>query len=63
MNAESLESLVIEDSNVVYVRTGETVAYFNAETGEIIDTTYNLTVAIVDMETNMIYPVATDAEN
>jgi len=65
MNAESLESVVIEESELIYVRTGEPISnyIFNAETGEIIDTTYNLTVAIVDMETNMVYPVATGAEN
>ena len=58
MSAKSLESLVIEDDKLVYVRDGSTIAYYNAETGELIDACYGLTVATVDLEAGMVYPVA-----
>ena len=47
MSAGSLESIVIEGANVVYVRTGEIVATYDAQTGAIVDADCGLTVAYV----------------
>ena len=57
MNAKSLDSLVIEGSNVVHVRSGAVVAYFDAETGYMTDAVSGIVVARVDMETGMVFPV------
>ena len=35
--AASLESLVLEGENLVYVRTGEVIATYNAETNALVD--------------------------
>ena len=43
------------------MRTGEAVATYNPETTELIDNRFNLTVATVDMENGVIYPIAAEA--
>lgn len=61
LGAKSLESMIFEGNNLVYVRTGEIVAVYNPETTELVDRHYNLTVATVDMESQTILPVASEA--
>lgn len=61
LGAKSLESMIFEGNNLVYVRTGEIVAVYNPETTELVDRHYNLTVATVDMENETILPVASEA--
>ena len=61
LGAKSLESMIFEGNNLVYVRTGEIVAVYNPETTELVDRHYNLTVATVDMESETILPVASEA--
>lgn len=62
MNAKSLESMVIEDDALIYVRNGKVYARYDAATGYLIDDATGLIVARVDLESGMIYPVASDAE-
>ena len=57
LNASSLESVVIEGSDLIYVRTGEKVGTYNAETGAIKEKSLGLVVAYVDPETNTVRPV------
>ena len=60
MNANSLESMVIEDENLCYVRTGEVYARIDRTTGQMIDVKTGLVVAIVDLENGMIYPISAE---
>ena len=62
MNAKSLESMVIENDALIYVRNGKVYARYDAATGYLIDDATGLVVARVDLESGMIYPVASDAE-
>ena len=64
MQAKSLESMVLEDDALVYVRNGKVYARYDAETGYLIDEATGLVVAHVDLSTGMIYPVSdsSDAE-
>jgi len=57
LNASSLESIVIEGSDLIYVRTGEKVGTYNAETGAIKEKSLGLVVAYVDPESNTVRPV------
>lgn len=57
MDAKTLDTLVIEGSNVIHVRTGAVVAYFDEVTGYMTDAVSGIAVARVDMETGMVYPV------
>lgn len=57
LNAASLESLVLEGEALVYVRTGETLATYDAETGYLIDVELNIPVGILDRETGAIKPI------
>ena len=61
MSAKSLESMVFEGNELVYVRTGESVATYDPSTNELVDNRFNITVAIVDRENGMIYPIATES--
>jgi len=61
MNAKSLESMVIEDELVVYVRTGEVYARIDKATGYMIDENTGLVIAMVDMENSLIYPMAMES--
>ena len=63
VQAKSLDTLVIEGANVVHVRTNETVAYYDAETGCIIDAKSGMEVAWLDAETGMIYPISMKEES
>ncbi|MGM9630574.1 hypothetical protein, partial [Butyricicoccus sp.] len=58
LGAKSLESMIFEGNDLIYVRTGEAVATYDPETKELIDNRYNLAVATVDMENGIIYPIA-----
>ena len=57
LNAASLESLVLEGEALVYVRTGETLATYDAETGYLIDVELNIPVGMLDRETGAIKPI------
>ena len=57
LNATSLESLVLEGEALVYVRTGETLATYDAETGYLIDVELNIPVGMLDRETGAIKPI------
>ena len=59
--AKSLDSMVIEGEVVVYVRDGNVYAYVDQETGHMIDVYSGLTIAVVDMESDMIYPLAPES--
>ena len=61
LGAKSLESMIFKGNALIYVRTGEAVATYNPETTELIDNRFNLTVATVDMENGVIYPIAAEA--
>ena len=61
MSAKSLESMVFEGNELVYVRTGESVATYDPSTNELVDNRFNITVAIVDRENGVIYPIATES--
>ncbi|MBR5547716.1 MAG: CHAP domain-containing protein [Clostridia bacterium] len=63
LKAPSLDSLVIEGDALIYVRTGEKIATFNAATGELIDDQSGIVVAVVDMASGMVYPVEENAGN
>lgn len=58
LGARSLESLVLEGDELVYVRTGESVATYDAETGAVVDKVYGVTVAYVDAQTGAMVAVA-----
>ena len=60
MNAKSLDSMVIEDGRVFYVRTGEAFARIDADTGYMIDENTGLVIAVVDRENGLIYPIGAD---
>jgi len=57
LNASSLESIVIEGDKLIYVRTGETVAYYDAESGELREPRYYVLFAYLDQETLTIVPL------
>jgi len=61
LSAPTLDSMVIEDDEVVYVRTGEVFARIDKNTGYMIDERTGLVIAVVDMENGLIYPIATVA--
>jgi len=61
MSAKSLDSMVIEDDVVLYVRTGEVYARIDKATGYMIDERTGLIIAVVDMENGLIYPMATES--
>lgn len=60
MNAESLDSLVLEGDYLIYVRTGVTYAYIDRETGYLIDDASGLILGIVDLETGTLQPISAD---
>ena len=49
---------MIEGDALIYVRTGEKIATYNAATGELVDDRLSLTVATVDATNGLIYPAA-----
>ena len=61
MSAKSLDSMVIEDEVVFYVRTGEVYARIDKETGYMIDECTGLVIAVVDLENGLIYPIVTES--
>ena len=61
MNAKSLDSMVIENDVVLYVRTGEVYARIDQENGYMIDEKTGLIIAVVDMENGMIYPISMES--
>ena len=63
MQADSLESVVLEDGKLVYVRTGEVLATYDAETGLLIDTELEIPVAMLDQENGVIIPLRLEEEN
>lgn len=63
MNAKSLESMVIENDALVYVRDGKVYATYDAASGYLVDSKTGKVVAYVDMATGMIYPVDSEASD
>ena len=61
LQAESLESVVLEDGKLVYVRTGKAVASLNGD-GYLIDEETGLIVAVMDDQSNIVPVVAGDAQ-
>ncbi len=57
LNAGSLESVVIEDGKLVYVRTGEVLTTYDAERNLLIDAKWQVPIASVDPETGVITPL------
>ena len=60
ISAGSLDALVLEDDVLVYVRTGEVYANYDASTGYLTDRATGLTIAYVDAATGTIRPFAAD---
>jgi len=63
--ASSLDSLMLEGSNLVYVRTGTVIATYNVETGELTDSKLGVVVGVIDTQTYALIPAAqpeTDSE-
>ena len=58
IEAKSLDSLVLEGTQLVYVNDGTPIAQYNAETGELTDVETNTVVAYLDQTTQMVYPCA-----
>ena len=56
LGAKSLESIVMENNKLVYVRDGKAYATYDPETGYITDTETGLIVAMVD-ESGVIQPI------
>jgi len=54
--ADSLDSVVMEGDQFIHVRSGDVLAY--VENGMMIDVATGLTVATVDVENGMIYPIS-----
>ena len=57
LGAKSLESVVIEDGKLVYARTGEVLATYDAERNLLIDAKWKVPIASVDPETGVITPL------
>ena len=60
MAAKSVDSMVVEGDEVVYVRTGKVYARIDRVTGYLIDEETGLVVARVDLENGMIYPIGSE---
>ena len=60
MGASSVDSMVVEEDALVYIRTGEVYARIDQATGCMIDEASGLVVAIVDMENGLIYPISNE---
>ena len=60
LNAGSLDALVLEGDVLVYVRTGEVYANYDASTGYLTDCATGLTIAYVDAATGTICPVTAE---
>ena len=58
LNAGSLDALVLEGDVLVYVRTGEVYANYDAATGYLTDCATGLTIAYIDAATGTIRPFA-----
>ncbi len=56
LGAKSLESMVIEDGELIYVRTGRVYATVDTETGDLVDLNSGLVIATVDMSSGKIKP-------
>ena len=58
LNAGSLESVVFEGNQLVYVRTGEVLATYDPESGLIIDAEMQIPVGVLNRESGEILPIA-----
>lgn len=56
LGAKSLESMVIEDGELIYVRNGRVYATVDPETGDLVDLNSGLVIATVDMSSGKIKP-------
>lgn len=54
MKSTSLESLIIENNKLIYVRTGEAIATFHPDTCELWDDEHNVLIGVVDVETGEV---------
>ena len=62
LNAGGLDLLVLEGKDLIHVRTGQTVARFNADFGYFVDCSTGLIVAYLDPATGKLAPVVTEAD-
>ena len=60
LSAGSLDALVLEDDVLVYARTGEVYANYDAATGYLTDSATGLVIAYVDTTTWTIRPVTAE---
>ncbi len=58
MSARSIDSMMLENNTLVYVRNGKVYARYNAATGAVTDEETGLVVAYIDARTGMMYPVS-----
>ena len=58
LSAKSLESAVLENDALIYVRTGEVLAAYDAETSLLTDAKLQIPIASVDSENGEIIPLA-----
>lgn len=56
LGAKSLESMVLEDGELIYVRNGRVYATVDSETGDLVDLNSGLVIATVDMSSGKIKP-------
>ncbi len=61
VDTTTLEAVVVEGGQLVYVRTGEAIATVNAETGEVIDLEHQIPVAYFNAEDGELHSI--NAEN
>lgn len=58
----SLESLVIENDELVYVRSGVAIASYDASTGIVTDYQYGIPVGTIDSDTLELKPLVHDSD-
>jgi len=61
--ASSLESLMLEGTKLIYVRTGECVATYDPQTSILTDSKTGFAIGALDIETGAILPVAIDEQS
>lgn len=57
MSSPSLESMVLEGDELIYVRTGRALAHYDEKHGMLVDDATGKPVAALDEETGMVYPL------
>ena len=57
VSTSSLDSLVLEDNLIIHVRSGQAVASYNPENGELRETDYNVLIGYLDPDSLAIIPL------